>query len=235
VRWRRCAPRERASPSRDGLLEQLRPHVADARVLEAVRTVPRDAFVPPEERDRAWENVPLPIGCGQTISQPLVVARMCELLALRGGERVLDVGTGSGYHAALLASLAAHVYSVELHAELSERAARARALRRDQYRRRGGGRDPPRSGRPARRRWAAGGARGARRPAARTAAPLRRRVRGDHARARPLRAARLAHETTLRRGFGLSSRPILACGSPSTITTSAVKSLAPRISDDPTP
>ena len=127
MRWRRCVPRERASPSRDELLAQLRPHVADARVLEAVRTVPRDAFVPPEERDRAWENVPLPIGCGQTISQPLVVARMCELLALRGDERVLDVGTGSGYHAALLAALAAHVYSVELHAELSERAGRALA------------------------------------------------------------------------------------------------------------
>ena len=71
--------------------------------------------------------MPLPIGCGQTISQPLVVARMCELLELRGDERVLDVGTGSGYHAALLARLAAEVYSIELHAELSERAARALA------------------------------------------------------------------------------------------------------------
>jgi protein-L-isoaspartate(D-aspartate) O-methyltransferase len=68
--------------------------------------------------------VPLPIGCGQTISQPLVVARMCEVLGLRGDERVLDVGTGSGYHAAVLAQLAAHVWSVERHPELSALAAR---------------------------------------------------------------------------------------------------------------
>jgi protein-L-isoaspartate(D-aspartate) O-methyltransferase len=118
-------PRERASPSPDRLLAELRPHVADERVLAAVRTVPREMFAPPDAGAKAWENIPLPIGCGQTISQPLVVARMCELLELRGGERVLDVGTGSGYHAALLAQLAARVYSVELHAELSERARRA--------------------------------------------------------------------------------------------------------------
>jgi len=73
----------------------------------------------------AWENIPLPIGAGQTISQPLVVARMCELLELEGRERVLDVGTGSGYHAALLARLAAEVYSIERHAALSGRAALA--------------------------------------------------------------------------------------------------------------
>jgi protein-L-isoaspartate(D-aspartate) O-methyltransferase len=85
--------------------------------------VPRDAFVPPELRDRAWEDGPLPIGEGQTISQPLVVARMCELLELTGGERVLDVGTGSGYHAAVLARLCAHVWTIERHAVLSERAA----------------------------------------------------------------------------------------------------------------
>jgi protein-L-isoaspartate(D-aspartate) O-methyltransferase len=96
--------------------------VVDERVLRAVRSVPRDAFVPPEQRAEAWENVPLPIGCGQTISQPLVVARMCEVLELRGDERVLDVGTGSGYHAALLSRLAAHVYSVERHEALYERA-----------------------------------------------------------------------------------------------------------------
>jgi protein-L-isoaspartate(D-aspartate) O-methyltransferase len=107
----------------DRLVELLRPAVADARVLAAVREVPRDVFVPPELRHDAWENMPLPIGSGQTISQPLVVARMCELLDLRGHERVLDVGTGSGYHAALLARLAGHVYSIEVHAELSARAA----------------------------------------------------------------------------------------------------------------
>ncbi len=111
----------------DRLLAELRRSVSDERVLEAVRRVPRDVFVPAELQSEAWDNIPLPIGHGQTISQPLVVARMCELLALRGDERVLDVGTGSGYHAALLAELTAHVYTVELHRELSERAARSLA------------------------------------------------------------------------------------------------------------
>ncbi len=113
--------------SADRLVEVLRGRVADERVLSAIRAVPRDLFVPEDLREEAWDNEPLPIGCGQTISQPLVVARMCELLELDGGERVLDVGTGSGYHAALLASLAAEVFSIELHAELSDRAARALA------------------------------------------------------------------------------------------------------------
>ena len=113
--------------SADRLVEVLRGRVADERVLSAIRAVPRDLFVPEDLRDEAWDNEPLPIGCGQTISQPLVVARMCELLELDGDERVLDVGTGSGYHAALLARLAAEVFSIELHAELSDRAARALA------------------------------------------------------------------------------------------------------------
>jgi protein-L-isoaspartate(D-aspartate) O-methyltransferase len=113
----------RAGPER--LVRELRGRVADERVLTAVAAVPRDVFVPPELHEEAWDNAPLPIGCGQTISQPLVVARMCELLELQGSERVLDVGTGSGYHAALLAQLAAVVYSIELHAELSRRAGRA--------------------------------------------------------------------------------------------------------------
>jgi protein-L-isoaspartate(D-aspartate) O-methyltransferase len=108
----------------DALIAQLRPHVSDKRVLEAMREVPRDFFVPPQLASEAWENVPLPIGAGQTISQPLVVARMLELLELRGGERILDVGTGSGYHAALLARLGSHVWSVERHAALSEQALR---------------------------------------------------------------------------------------------------------------
>jgi protein-L-isoaspartate(D-aspartate) O-methyltransferase len=111
----------------DRLAETLRRHVADERVLAAMREVPRPEFVPPELRGDAWANVPLPIGAGQTISQPLVVARMCEVLELRGDERVLDVGTGSGYHAALLARLASHVWSVELHEELSRRAGEALA------------------------------------------------------------------------------------------------------------
>ena len=75
------------------------------------RAVPRDRFVPARRAEQAWDNVALPIGSGQTISQPLVVARMCELLELRGDERVLDVGTGSGYHAAVLARLVRHVWS----------------------------------------------------------------------------------------------------------------------------
>ena len=110
-----------AAPER--LMKILRRSVDDRRVLDAIAEVPRDVFVPPDLRDQAWENVPLPIGSGQTISQPLVVARMCELLELTGDETVLDVGTGSGYHAALLARLARHVYSIEVHASLSRQAA----------------------------------------------------------------------------------------------------------------
>jgi protein-L-isoaspartate(D-aspartate) O-methyltransferase len=105
------------------LLADLSRHVADERVLAAIRAAPRDRFVPPELRDEAWDNIPLPIGSGQTISQPLVVARMCELLELHGDETVLDVGTGSGWHAAVLAQLAAYVWSIEVHAELSRIAA----------------------------------------------------------------------------------------------------------------
>jgi protein-L-isoaspartate(D-aspartate) O-methyltransferase len=105
------------------LLAELRRHVSDERVLEAIRAVPRDRFVPAAAIGEAWANIPLPIGAGQTISQPLVVARMCALLELRGSERVLDVGTGSGWHAGVLARLAAHVWSVEVHAQLSHAAA----------------------------------------------------------------------------------------------------------------
>jgi protein-L-isoaspartate(D-aspartate) O-methyltransferase len=108
----------------ESLIAELRPYVADEQVLEAVAAVPRERFVPWSIRERAYENRALGIGCGQTISQPLVVARMTELLSLRPTDRVLDVGTGSGYHAAVLARLAAHVWSIERHARLSERAAR---------------------------------------------------------------------------------------------------------------
>jgi protein-L-isoaspartate(D-aspartate) O-methyltransferase len=108
----------------DALIAELAPYVTDDRVLQAVRAVPRERFVPRSVRDRAYENSALGIGRGQTISQPLVVARMTELLELRPGDRVLDVGTGSGYHAAVLAWLAARVWSVERHAELSRRAER---------------------------------------------------------------------------------------------------------------
>jgi protein-L-isoaspartate(D-aspartate) O-methyltransferase len=110
-------------PAPERLMQTLRRHVSDRRVLEAIAEMPRERFVPDDLRDEAWENIPLPIGSGQTISQPLVVARMCELLELDGSETVLDVGTGSGYHAALLARLARHVYSIEVHASLSHTAA----------------------------------------------------------------------------------------------------------------
>ena len=109
------------------LLAEIRRSVSDERVLAAIAAVPRDLYVAPERRAEAWDNVALPIACGQTISQPLVVARMCELLGLRGDETVLDVGTGSGYHAAVLARLARHVHSIEVRPELSAAAARALA------------------------------------------------------------------------------------------------------------
>jgi protein-L-isoaspartate(D-aspartate) O-methyltransferase len=105
---------------REELLASLRRRRLDPRVLEAVAAVPRERFVPPSLRDRAWEDGALPIGAGQTISQPSLVAYMVALLGVRPTDRVLDVGTGSGYHAAVLSRLAAHVYSVELQPELAE-------------------------------------------------------------------------------------------------------------------
>jgi protein-L-isoaspartate(D-aspartate) O-methyltransferase len=109
------------------LVDELRRYVADERVLAAIAAVPREAFVPDDLRPHAYDNTALGIGCGQTISQPLVVARMSELLELAPEDRVLDVGTGSGYHAAVLAELAAHVWSVERHPDLSHGAAEALA------------------------------------------------------------------------------------------------------------
>ena len=88
--------------------------IADPRVLAAVASVPREAFVPAAERARAYENTPLPIGRGQTISQPYVVAFMTQELEIRRGDRVLEIGTGSGYQAAVLAELGADVFSVEI-------------------------------------------------------------------------------------------------------------------------
>src|SRR2546423_6304466 len=108
---------------REDLLGSRRRRGLDELVVEAVARVAREVFVPARLRGRAWEDGALPIGAGQTISQPSLVAYMVALLDLRGGERVLDVGTGSGYHAAVLAQLAEHVWSIERHAELSEAAA----------------------------------------------------------------------------------------------------------------
>jgi protein-L-isoaspartate(D-aspartate) O-methyltransferase len=96
--------------------------IADPRVLDAVARLSRARFVPEELRERGDDDRPLPIGFGQTISQPYVVAYMTERLGLSGGERVLEVGTGSGYQTALLALLAGVVFSVEIVPELAERA-----------------------------------------------------------------------------------------------------------------
>jgi len=105
--------------------EQLRGRdIVDERVLEAMERVPRELFVPPDLRARAYDDAALPIGWGQTISQPYMVARIVEELGLDGDERVLDVGTGSGYQAAVLAELVADVHSIERIPELAEQARR---------------------------------------------------------------------------------------------------------------
>ena len=103
--------------------EQLRARrIYDERVLDAMARVPRELFVPAALRARAYDDAALPIGCDQTISQPAMVAYICALLDLQGDERVLDVGTGSGYQAAVLAELAAEVHTIERRPELAERA-----------------------------------------------------------------------------------------------------------------
>jgi protein-L-isoaspartate(D-aspartate) O-methyltransferase len=96
--------------------------IADERVLAAMARVPRERFVPPELRRRAYDDAALPIGDGQTISQPYMVAAICAALALTGRERVLDVGTGSGYQAAVLAELADQVDTIERIPELADQA-----------------------------------------------------------------------------------------------------------------
>ncbi len=110
--------------ARRALVETLwREWIRDPRVLDAMLRVPRERFIAAEFQDRAYENEPLPIGEEQTISQPFVVALMLESLRLRGTERVLEIGTGSGYQTALLAELTAEVISVERSAVLAKRAA----------------------------------------------------------------------------------------------------------------
>jgi len=96
----------------------------DAGVLEAMRRVPRDAFVPAAQRELAYANRPLPIGYGQTISQPYIVALMTDLLRLAPRARALEVGTGSGYQAAVLAELGHQVYTIEIVSQLAEQAAK---------------------------------------------------------------------------------------------------------------
>ncbi len=104
--------------------EQVEPRgIRDAKTLAALRKVPRHLFVPEASRHLAYEDYPLPIGEGQTISQPYIVAYMTEALRLRGGETVLEIGTGSGYQAAILAEIAAEVYSIEIVPALAASAA----------------------------------------------------------------------------------------------------------------
>jgi protein-L-isoaspartate(D-aspartate) O-methyltransferase len=104
------------------MLDHIRATVRDERVLDALSRVPREAFVSPDLADHAYDDNPLPIGEGQTISQPLIVAMMTEALGLAGGERVLEVGTGSGYQAAVLSHLAGEVTTVERFPQLVETA-----------------------------------------------------------------------------------------------------------------
>jgi protein-L-isoaspartate(D-aspartate) O-methyltransferase len=110
-------------PRSDWVDRQLRRRgIRDERVLAAMERVPRELFVPAELQASAYHDEALPIGAGQTVSQPYIVAFICQGLALDGGERVLDVGTGSGYQAAVLAELAGEVHSIERIPELAERA-----------------------------------------------------------------------------------------------------------------
>ena len=114
--------------SREDLLASLASRIADERVLAAVAEVPRELFISPSLERFAYVDRPLPIGGGQTISQPTLVARMCELLELSADDVVLDVGSGSGYHAALLSRLCRHVHGIELDADLAAQASRTLAL-----------------------------------------------------------------------------------------------------------
>ena len=115
---------DRLSQARRALLADISVEIKDPRVVEAIARVPREEFLPEEMRQSAYENMPLPIGYGQTISQPLIVAMMTEALLLNGSEKVLEIGTGSGYQTALLSQLAKHVVTVERIPPLAERAAR---------------------------------------------------------------------------------------------------------------
>lgn len=108
--------------ARENLLKYLDHEIADKRVVEAMKHVPREAFVSPEQYHAAYDDRPLGIGFGQTISQPFIVALMVQALELKGDEKVLELGTGSGYEAAILAELAQKVVTVECIPELAESA-----------------------------------------------------------------------------------------------------------------
>ena len=118
------AEEERFAKARDRLIEEIDSYdiIKDRRVLEAIRRVPRHEFVLPDYLDEAYANHPLPIGEGQTISEPLIVAHMTESLQIEPGDRVLEIGTGSGYQAAVLVEMGAEVYSIEIIPTLGARA-----------------------------------------------------------------------------------------------------------------
>jgi protein-L-isoaspartate(D-aspartate) O-methyltransferase len=110
-------------PRRDMVEQQIRERGVHQRaVLDAMESVPRHLFIPEESRDKAYFDSPLPIGWGQTISQPYIVARMTELLDLGSHDKVLEIGTGSGYHAAVLSRVAGEVYTIEIIDRLGEQA-----------------------------------------------------------------------------------------------------------------
>jgi len=113
------------SLARDNLIAKLSLEISDKRVLEALQRVPRETFVPQDQYYAAYEDRPLSIGFGQTISQPYIVALMVQALELKGGDKVLELGAGSGYEAAILAELAKEVVTVERISELVEGAKRA--------------------------------------------------------------------------------------------------------------
>lgn len=125
-----------ASARRQMVEEQLAARdIRDPGVLKAMRQVPRHLFVPPAARSEAYGDFPLPIGEGQTISQPYIVALMTQCLEIREGQKVLEVGTGSGYQAAVLAEMGANVFSIEINPVLAARATRTLAdLRYDRVR-----------------------------------------------------------------------------------------------------
>jgi protein-L-isoaspartate(D-aspartate) O-methyltransferase len=108
--------------ARENLVKHLEYEIADKRVIEAIRRVPREVFVSQEQYHAAYDDRPLSIGFGQTISQPFIVALMVQALELRGDEKILELGTGSGYEAAILAELAQKVVTVECIPELAESA-----------------------------------------------------------------------------------------------------------------
>ena len=115
-----AAPRDSFTSQREALADSLGQRgIRDKRVLDAIRSVPRHAFVPQTQHPWAYSDTPLPIGLGQTISQPFVVAVMTELLDVRGHHRVLEIGTGSGYQAAILSGLVKEVFTIELEPELA--------------------------------------------------------------------------------------------------------------------